>query len=301
MKVFFYSLKAYEQPFIQQFSDNGLSVGYSTDALRSGTVPLSSGYDAIVVFTKDDASADVVEKLHEQGIKYIATRSAGYDHIDLAACKTHGIKVANVPQYSPEAIAEHTVALMLALSRQLILADQRVRQYNFMLSPLMGFNLHKKTVGVIGTGFIGAALIRILHGFGCKILANDLVANEALQAECGVKYTSLSDIYAQCDIISLHLPLNEQTRYMLDAQSFKQMKKGVMIINTGRGGLLHTADAIEALKTEQIGYLGLDVYENEKHLFFEDHSANPPHDTLFKELLEQKNVLVTPHQAFLTD
>jgi D-lactate dehydrogenase len=235
------------------------------------------------------------------GIKYLALRSAGYNHVDLVKAKELGMKVANVPEYSPYSVAEHTVALILALNRKLIRAHNRVMDLNFSLDGLTGFDLHGKTTGIVGMGKIGKVVSRIMHGFGCHILAYDILPDKKLQQELKIEYTGLDELCVRSDIITLHTPLLESTRYLINAARIEIMKKGVMLINTSRGGLIDTKEVIRALKTGKIGYLGLDVYEEEKGLFFEDHSENILQDDVIARLMTFKNVLITSHQAFLTN
>lgn len=227
-------------------------------------------------------------------------RSAGFNHVDLVAAEKLGIGVARVPEYSPYAVAEHTVALLLALNRKLIRANNRVRDLNFSLNGLIGFDVHGKTAGVIGTGKIGTALIKILHGFGCKLIAYDIVENQELMQKYNVKYVSLSTLFQQSDIISLQVPLTPETQYIINPESIAQMKKGVMLLNTSRGDLVDTQAVIQALKTGQIGYFGMDVYEEEEGLFFEDLSEQILQDDVIARLMTFPNVLITSHQAFLT-
>ena len=235
------------------------------------------------------------------GIKYLALRSAGFNHIDIKAAYELGMRVARVPEYSPYAVAEHTVALMLALNRKLVVAHNRIRDLNFSLNGLTGFDMHNKTVGIIGTGKIGRIVAEILHGFGCRIMAYDIMPDNDWANRYGVVYTGIDNLCSQSDIITLHAPFNEQTRYIINKVRIAKMKKGVMLINTSRGALVKTKDIIAALKSGQIGYLGLDVYEEERGLFFEDHSGDILQDDVIARLMTFSNVLITSHQAFLTD
>ena len=268
--------------------------------LTPQTVKIVQGYDAVCAFVNDDLSRPVLEALAANQVKLIAMRCAGYDKVDIDAAKSLGIQVVRVPAYSPEAIAEHTLGLMLSLNRRIHRAYQRTRDANFSLEGLTGFNFHGKTVGVIGTGKIGIATIRILKGLGMNILAYDPYQNP-VAIELGVEYTSLDDIYRQADVITLHCPMTEENYHMLNADAFDKMRDGVMIINTSRGELLNSKDAIEALKSSKIGSLGIDVYENEKDLFFEDKSNDVIKDDVFRRLSACHNVLFTGHQAFLTE
>ena len=265
------------------------------------TAILATGSKTVSLFTGDDASAKVLEKLSTLGVKNIALRSAGFNHVDLLKVAELDMKVARVPAYSPYAIAEHTMALILALNRKLIKANNRVREHNFSLNGLTGFDLNGKTVGVIGTGKIGSVLIKILHGFGCNILAQDIEENKDLIDKYGVIYTDCATLCKHADIISLHAPLKASTKHLIDAKHIALMKTGVMLINTSRGGLVDTKAVIQGLKTKKIGYLGLDVYEEEEGLFFEDHSDDILQDDVIARLMTFNNVLITSHQAFLTE
>ena len=269
--------------------------------MTESTASLALGTEAISLFTSDDASALILEKLKDIGIKYIALRTAGYNNVDTKKAAELGIKISRVPVYSPYAIAEHTMALILALNRKLIRAHNRVRDMNFSLNGLTGFDLNGKTVGVLGTGKIGAILVKILHGFGCKILAYDISENRMLIEKYGIRYTDCKTLCSESDIISLHVPLNSSTKHLIDARHISLMKPGVMLINTSRGALVDTKAVIEGLKTKKIGYLGIDVYEEEEGLFFEDHSDDILQDDVIARLMTFNNVLITSHQAFLTE
>ena len=296
MKAIFFSTKEIEKSLLVMANKKKHDLTFIADALNSDTACKAAGNDAVVVFTNDEVTAPVVNKLAALDIKYIATRSVGTDHIDLVAAERHGIKVSNIPAYSPQAIAEHAVALALALSRHLVMADYQCHQYNFNLNGLTGFNFYGKTVGLIGLGHIGAATASIFKGLGCKVLGHDINP----QNLSGVKMVSLENLYKLSDIISLHTPLTAETKHIINATAIQKMKKGVMIINTARGGLIKTTDVLAGLKKGKIGYLGLDVYEFEKGLFFEDHEVDQVRDPLFSELMGYPNVLISPHQAFLT-
>lgn len=268
--------------------------------LTADTASLARGSQAVSIFVSDDASAPVLQKLKEAGVKYLALRSAGYNHVDLPEAARLGIRVARVPEYSPAAIAEHTVALMLALNRKLVKAHNRVRELNFSLDGLTGFDMAGKTVGIIGTGKIGSAVARILHGFGCHLLATDPYENEELKSRYGVQYTDRMTLCRESDMITLHLPLTPDSRYLVGKACIDMMKPGVMLINTSRGGLVNTKEVIDGLKSGQIGFFGMDVYEEEEGLFFEDHSESILQDDVIARLLTFQNVLITSHQAFLT-
>ncbi len=301
MKVLVYSIHGFDQPFLEKAAAGNHQLVFTEQTLNDSTASMASGYEAVALFTSDNASAQVIKILHSLGVKYIALRSVGFDHVDLKQAEQCGIKVANVPEYSPNAIAEHAVALILALNRKIISADKQVHQYNFNLNNLIGFDLNKKTVGIIGTGKIGSIAAKILHGFGCKILAYDIEQKEYLKKYFGVEYVDLEVLCQKSDIITIHCPLNEQTRYLINKENISLMKNGVIIINTARGAVINTVDVIEGLKARKIGSLGIDVYEKEKGLFFEDLSMNIPNDDIFNSLLTLKNVLITGHQAFLTN
>jgi D-lactate dehydrogenase len=272
---------------------------YFDTQLNEHTAQLAHGYDAVCAFVNDDLSKAVLIKLAELGVKTVAMRCAGFNNVDIYAAKELNMKVVRVPAYSPEAVAEHSIALMMTLNRRIHKAYLRTRDANFSLEGLVGFNMFGKTVGVIGTGKIGVATMAILKGFGCKILAYDPYQNEqALKLDA--KYVELDELYAQSDVISLHCPLTDDNHHLLNSEAFAKMKDGVMIVNTSRGGLLNAADAIEALKSGRIGALGLDVYEEEEYLFFGDHSSEIITDDTFRRLSACHNVIFTGHQAFLT-
>ncbi len=300
MKTLIYDIHKFERALLEEALRKNHEVDFVELKLNEQTVDLAKNYEAIVVFIHDTVSAKILERLKNNGTHYILTRSAGFNHIDLDAAKRLGLKVANVPHYSPYAVAEHTVALILALNRKIIRAHQRVMDLNFSLNGLVGFDLHGKSVGIIGLGKIGKAVANILSGFGCKILVYDLKADESFNKTYNIHFSSLDEIYKRADIITLHLPLNTQTRYLISQESLGKMKKGVMLINTSRGGLINTKDVITALKKGQIGYFGLDVYEEENDLFFEDHSEDILQDDKIARLMTFPNVLITSHQAFLT-
>jgi D-lactate dehydrogenase len=270
MKVVAYSIKPFEKEFLSKANQKKHEITLISNPLSVETAIFAEGKDAVIVFTNDDVSAEVIERLAGLGIKYIATRSAGTDHIDRVAAGLHGLKIANVPQYSPEAIAEHAVALAFALNRKLIKADQHSHQFNFTNDGLMGFNFHGKTVGLIGLGNTGSAVAAIFKGLGCKVIGYDLNFPDGNK---DVEQAPLPYLYANSDIISLHLPLNPGTKHLINKNAVQQMKDGVMLINTSRGALINTTDVVNALRNGKIGYLGLDVYEFEKGLFLKTMSA----------------------------
>jgi D-lactate dehydrogenase len=300
MHVTVFSAHAFERDYLTQSANGQHEFRFLDAPLSLETAKQAQGSQAVAVFTNDDASAPVLEQLHAVGVRYVAARAAGYDNVDLAAAHRLGIRVANVPVYSPYAIGEHTVALILALNRRLHLADQQLRANDFRLDNLIGFDLHGKTVGIIGCGRIGGVVARIMHGFGCQLLGYDVAPDASLSTELGLTYTTLEDLCARADVITLHAPLNGHTHYLINKEMLSKMKPGVMLINTGRGGVLNTQDALAAMQSGQLGYLGLDVYEHEKGLFFNDRTRDKPHDETFAQLLAQPNVLITGHQAFLT-
>jgi D-lactate dehydrogenase len=301
MKTIIYSTHKFEKEFLINANADKHEFEFLEFPLRWETAHLAADASAVSVFVNDDASEKVLEKLHAAGVKFIALRSAGYNHVNLDKAKQLKIRVARVPAYSPYAVAEHAVALMLALNRKLIRANSRIHELNFSLDGLTGFDMNGKTVGIIGTGQIGAVVAKILNGFGCKVLAVDQIENIDLKEKYGLVYTDYDSLYKKADIISLHVPLSPAARYMINQESINKMKQGVMLINTSRGALINTKDVISGLKTGQIGYLGLDVYEEESGLFFEDHSDDILQDDIISRLLTFKNVLITSHQAFLTD
>ena len=301
MKTTVFSAHKFEEPHLVSANNGKHELNLLELRLTENTASLAEGSEAISLFTSDDASERVLEKLSALGVKYIALRTAGYNNVAIEKAKELGIKVSRVPAYSPYAIAEHTVALILALNRKLIRAHNRVRDMNFSLNGLTGFDLNGKTAGIIGTGKIGSILIKILHGFGCNILAHDTSEDVDLIENYGVRYTDCETICEQADIISLHVPLVPSTKHLINAKRISFMKPGVMLINTSRGGLVDTKAVIEGLKTRKIGYFGMDVYEEEEGLFFEDHSEDILQDDVIARLMTFNNVLITSHQAFLTE
>jgi D-lactate dehydrogenase len=301
MRVGIFSAKPYDIDHFDRVNQTfGLQIEYFDYRLCLQTVRLAHGFDVVCAFVNDSLGDKVLTELSKNGTKVIAMRCAGFNNVDLEVAKKLNLRVVNVPSYSPESVAEHTVALMLTLNRKVHKAYQRTRDANFSLSGLVGFNMQHRNVGVIGTGRIGLATIKVLLGFGCHVYAHDPYPNHAV-LELGVKYVSLEEIFSVCDIISLHCPLTSENHHLLNRDSFSRMKPGVMVINTSRGGLLNALDAIEALKTGQLGSLGLDVYENEKELFFEDKSNEVIQDDVFRRLSACHNVIFTGHQAFLTE
>lgn len=300
MKIAVYSTKNYDRKYLELANKPyGFQLEFFDFMLSKRTAKMAEGCQAVCLFVNDDASADVLVSLAEIGIKIVALRCAGFNNVDLATAKKLGLQVVRVPAYSPEAVAEHAVALMLSLNRRIHRAYQRTRDANFSLEGLIGFNMYGKTVGIIGTGKIGLATMRILKGFGMNILAFDPFKNPDAEA-IGAKYVELDELYANAHIISLHCPATPENYHLLNKQAFAKMRDGVMIINTSRGGLIDSSAAIEALKQQRIGALGMDVYENERDLFFEDKSNDVILDDVFRRLSSCHNVLFTGHQAFLT-
>ncbi len=301
MKTAVFSLHKFEKPFLEQANKGRHEFLFFDTRLTQHTASFAKGCEAVSLFVSDDASAPVLDVLFAIGIKYIVLRSAGYNNVDLKKANERGIRVARVPAYSPYAVAEHAVALMLALNRKLIRAHNRIAEMNFSLDGLTGFDMNGKTAGIIGTGKIGSVIAKILYGFGCNLLAYDVYPNETLVQQYGLRYTNFKTLCSDADIITLHCPLAEETKYLINSKSIALMKPGVMLINTSRGKLINTKDVIAALKTGQIGSYGMDVYEEEEGLFFEDHSEDILQDDLIARLMSFRNVLITSHQAFLTD
>jgi len=301
MKITFFSTQPYDKEFYNKHNDSfGFQLEYFEVPFAIQTVNLVNNATAICVFVNDKVDRPAIMQLAKMGVKIIALRCAGFNNVDIAAAKEYNIHVCRVPAYSPEAVAEHAVAMILTLNRKTHKAYNRVREQNFSLNGLLGFNLHGKTVGVIGTGNIGKAFCKNMIGFGCTVLAFDIIANKELEA-VGVQFLPLIELLKRSDIISLHCPLNNQTKHIVNAETINLMKKGVMLINTSRGGLIDTPVVIEALKSGQVGYLGIDVYEQEEHLFFRDLSDTVIEDDTIQRLMSFSNVLVTAHQAFFTD
>ncbi len=300
MKVAVFSSRQYEIPFFDDANvEAGHTLHYLEPRLMRETAALAAGFDAVSLFVNDQGSSGVLHTLAEGGTRLVALRSAGFNHVDLAAAAELGVTVARVPAYSPYAVAEHAVALILSLNRKLHRAYTRVREMNFALDGLLGFDLHGKTVGVIGTGKIGSVFCRIMRGFGCEVIASDPYPSDECRS-MGVRYVELEELLARSDIVALHCPLTPDTHHMIDRRTFAQMKRGVMLINTSRGALMDTRAAIAALKSGRLGFLGLDVYEEEAHLFFENLSDTVIQDDTFARLLTFPNVLITGHQGFFT-
>ncbi|HVD98922.1 MAG TPA: 2-hydroxyacid dehydrogenase [Cytophagaceae bacterium] len=300
MKIKFFSIRPYEEPYLNWSNKAIHEFIFETESLSLQNAAGCVGFEAISVFTNDDLSAPVLQKLKEAGVRYIAIRATGYNHVDLKYAGITGIKVANVPDYSPYSVAEQTILMILALSRKLLVADNQVKLYNFTLNNLVGTELHNKTVGIIGMGRIGKTIAKILNGFGCTVLAYDQVQTPSVVEYYKVRYCTKEELFTQADIITLHLPLVDSTKYLINEKNISLMKDGVMLINTGRGGLVNTEAVLDGLKKGKIGSFGMDVYEKEKGVFFFDKSGEVLKDDTLLELMSLKNVLITPHQGFLT-
>lgn len=300
MKISFFSTQRYEKPVFDALkASHHHDIHYYDFHLNKESVNAVLPTDVVCCFVNDSIDATVIDRLKVLGVKLIALRSAGFNHVDYVYAQKNGIQVCRVPSYSPEAVAEHALALILCLNRKIHQAHNRIREGNFSLDGLMGFNLYQKTVGIVGTGQIGTALARIIKGLGCNILAFDPIRSEDC-LKLGVHYVGFDVLLEKSDILSLHCPLNDSTFHMINANTLKKMKPGAMLINTGRGKLIDTKAVIDALKAKKLGYLGLDVYEEEESLFFEDHTSEIITDDIFCRLLTFPNVLITGHQGFFT-
>ncbi|MEH6691526.1 MAG: 2-hydroxyacid dehydrogenase [Pseudorhizobium pelagicum] len=299
MRVTIFSTKPYDRHFLDRGWQAGLDLQYCEARLSLETVALAEGSAAICAFVNDNLSRPVLERLADYGVQLIALRSAGFNNVDLVAAEELGLTVARVPAYSPHAVAEHTMAIILALNRKIHRAYNRVREGNFALDGLLGFDLHGKTFGIVGTGKIGAVLARIVTGFGCRLLGHDLQQNPDCLA-LGMTYVDREEIFRESDILSLNCPLTPDTYHMIRSDTLPLLKPGVMLINTSRGAVIDAHAAIAGLKDGTIGSLGLDVYEEEADLFFEDLSNEMLRDDVFARLLTFPNVLITGHQAFFT-
>ena len=295
IKVAFYDTKAYDKPSFENYGTlHDIQFRFLETKLNKDTAALAEGCDAVCIFVNDSVDADVIEKLYDCGVKLVALRSAGYNNVDVRAAYGK-IHVVHVPAYSPYAVAEHAAALLLTSVRRIHKAYNRTREFNFSLSGLTGFDLHGKTVGVIGTGKIGRIFIDICRGFGMKVIAYDLYQMD------GIDYVSLETLFAESDVISLHCPLTDETKHMINSTAIAQMKKGVVIVNTSRGALIDAEALLDGIKSRKIGAACLDVYEEEADIFFEDRSGHIMDDELLSRLISMPNVIVTSHQAFLTE
>jgi D-lactate dehydrogenase len=299
MKIAFFSTKSYDKTYFDRFNKTH-SITYFETSLTTDTANLSVGHDAICVFVNDKLTKETLDILQKNGVKAIFLRCAGYNNVDIPSAYARGFKVYRVPAYAPQAVAEHALALIMTLNRKTHKAYNRVREFNFSIEHLEGFTVYGKTVGVIGTGNIGTAFCHIMLGLGCKVIAYDIVENQAL-TDKGVQYCSFDELLTQSDIISLHCPLYGQTQHLINAIALEKMKDNVMLINTSRGGLIDSKAVIQALKTKKIGYLGIDVYEQEAGIFFEDISDLVMQDDVIARLMTFPNVLITGHQGFLTE
>lgn len=301
MRIAVYSTQPYDRRFLERANADGRHEFVWLEArLDARTAAMAAGCDAVCAFVNDRLDAPALQALQQLGTRIVALRCAGFNNVDLRAAAALGIAVGRVPEYSPYAVAEHTAALVLTLNRKIHRAHARVREGNFALEGLLGFDLHGRTVGVVGTGKIGECFLRIMAGFGCTLLAFDPRPNPACEA-LGARYVALPELLARSDIVSLHCPLTPQTRHLIDAQALATLKRGAMLVNTSRGAVVDTRAVIDALKDGRLGSLGLDVYEEEADLFFRDLSAEVLHDDVFARLLTFPNVVVTGHQAFFTE
>ncbi|HMG90487.1 MAG TPA: 2-hydroxyacid dehydrogenase [Chryseolinea sp.] len=300
MKITFFSTQPYDRSFFEAHNKNfGFELLFYEVGLNEQTVHLIDRTDAVCVFVNDRINKAVIERMVTQGVKLIALRCAGFNNVDLESARANDVKVVRVPAYSPHAVAEHAVAMIMALNRKTHKAYNRIREQNFSLHGLMGFDLSGKTVGVVGTGNIGQVFCKIMLGFGCRVIAFDVKEQDDVK-EAGVKYVSLNELLTTSDIISLHCPLNEATKYIIGDGNIALIKKGCMLINTSRGGLINTKSVIKALKSGQLCALGIDVYEQEETLFFRDLSESIVEDDLITRLMSFPNVLITAHQGFFT-
>jgi len=301
VKVAFFDTHKFERPIFEKM--NGAfhhELVFFEHRLKKETAVLADQFPCVCSFVNDKLDSESLTILKKGGVKLIALRSAGFNHVDLKSAQGLGLTVVRVPEYSPYAVAEHAVALLLVLNRKIHRSYLRVRELNFSLDGLVGMDLHGKTVGVIGVGKIGAAFAQIMKGFGCTVLLHDIKPNPKLAETLGASYVDLDKIFKEADILSLHVPLNSDTKYLINQSSLEKMKKGVFLINTGRGGLVNTRDLIQSLKSGHLGGAGLDVYEEEEQLFFQDHSEEVLQDDVLARLLTFPNVVITSHQAFLT-
>jgi D-lactate dehydrogenase len=300
VRIAVFSTKPYDRQALDTANrDHHHELVYFEPRLTAATAPLAHGFDGVCPFVNDELSSTVIASLAAGGVRLLTLRSAGFNHVDLQAAAERGLVVARVPAYSPHAVAEHAVGLVLTLNRRLHRAYARVREGNFALDGLLGFDLHGKTVGVIGTGKIGTVFCRIMAGFGCRVVAHDPYPSDEVRT-LGVEYVELHDLFGAAHVVALHLPLTPATHHLVDADALHRMRHGVMLINTSRGGLVDTPAVIAALKSGKIGALGLDVYEEEADLFFEDLSGTVIQDDVFARLLTFPNVLITGHQGFFT-
>ncbi|HCN82814.1 MAG TPA: 2-hydroxyacid dehydrogenase [Sphingobacteriaceae bacterium] len=300
MKAVAYSIKSFEKELLIKANKKKHDITLISNRLTADTVSYAEGKDAVLVFTNDDLSSSVLQQLKKSGVKYISTRSTGTDHIDLTEAAKLGIKVANIPSYSPESIAEHAIALMLALCRNILPAHHQMMEYNFTLDNLVGTTIRNKTIGIVGFGQTGQALVRILQGFGARVLVSDIANIKKQCLAAGAEQAEYEDLIRQSDIISFHVPLTEKTRHMVNTGSIEKMKNDVMLINVSRGAIFNSEEVFQALQKGKISKIGMDVYEFEHGVFFFEHYKTPIHDQLLKAFIQNSRVLMTPHEAFLT-
>ena len=299
-RIIFFDIKDYDREFFEKYGKNyNYEMSFFKSRLSLENVHLTKGYDVVCAFTNDDIGKETIDAMAENGVRLLAMRCAGFNNVSLKDIHNR-FKVVRVPAYSPHAIAEYTVGLILAVNRKINKAYVRTREGNFSINGLMGVDLYGKTAGIIGTGKIGQILIKILKGFDMKVIAYDLFPNQKVAEELGFKYVSLDELYANSDIISLNCPLTKDTQYMINRRSMLKMKDGVILVNTGRGQLIDSADLVEALKDKKVGAVALDVYEEEEDYFFEDKSTQVIEDDILGRLLSFYNVLITSHQAYFT-
>lgn len=301
MRIAVFSTKPYDRRFLSEANvEFGHELVYFEPRLTAQTCPLADGFPVVCPFVNDQLDAQVLLSLSRQGTRLVSLRCSGFNNVDVRAAEQLDIAVTRVPAYSPHAVAEHTVGLVLALARKLHKAYNRVREGNFALDGLIGYDLHGRTVGVVGTGKIGTIVAQILNGFGCRVLAYDVARNTQIES-MGGRYVDLNELFAEADVITLHCPLVHETHHLIDEEAIARMKRGVMLINTSRGALIDTRAVIRALKSGKVGAMGLDVYEEEADLFFEDLSNRVIQDDVFSRMLTFPNVIVTGHQAFFTE
>ena len=299
-RIIFFDIKDYDREFFEKYGKNyNFEMSFFKSKLSLENVNLTKGYDVVCAFTNDDISKGTIDAMAENGVRLLAMRCAGFNNVSLKDINER-FKVVRVPAYSPHAIAEYTVGLILAVNRKINKAYVRTREGNFSINGLMGVDLYGKTAGIIGTGKIGQILIKILRGFDMKVIAYDLFPNQKIADELGFEYVSLDELYANSDIISLNCPLTKETQYMINRRSMLKMKDGVILVNTGRGMLIDSADLVEALKDKKVGAVALDVYEEEENYFFQDKSTQVIEDDILGRLLSFYNVLITSHQAYFT-
>lgn len=299
MKIAFFDTKEYDKKVFNKYNEKyGYDITYFESKLNPETAMLTKGYDVVCIFVNDNANAETLKILEQNGVKCLALRCAGFNNVDLT--QKGNLRVVRVPQYSPYSVAEHAVALLLNINRKIYKSYQRTKKYNFSIDGLLGFDIHGKTVGVIGTGKIGKVFIEIMNGFGANVIAYDLFKDEEAQKRLGFEYVELDELYRKSDIISLHCPLTKETEKIINKDSIDKMKQGVIIINCSRGKLINTDDLIDELETGKIGGVGLDVYEDEEEYFLRDLSNEYRRDKDLSILLSMPNVLITSHQAFFT-